>query len=165
MDDEWSIQVKNFGTVRISYDFLSRLSGYRQVGLTIPESGGVVIGRHLNSGGALLIEAFTPPQKSDSQGRCLFFRSQAHNALVQNIWQESNHYSTYVGLWHTHPEPIPNYSITDKRDWLKALNKSQFQGKRLFFFIVGQTHIKCWVGLKRIIRNKIELVGEFKFDI
>ena len=137
MNDEWSIQIKNFGTVRISYDFLSRLSGYRQVGSNTPESGGVAIGRHLNSGGTLLIENFTPPQKSDKHGRCLFFRSQAHNALVQNIWQESNHYSTYVGLWHTHPEPIPQCSNIDKRDWLKALNKSQFHGKRLFFFIIG----------------------------
>ena len=89
MNDEWSIQIKNFGTVRISYDFLSRLSGYRQVGSNTPESGGVAIGRHLNSGGTLLIENFTPPQKSDKHGRCLFFRSQAHNALVQNIWQEN----------------------------------------------------------------------------
>lgn len=164
MNNEWKMHISNYGDVRISRQLVVKLMSYCQFKKNQPESGGVLIGKHLNSGGALLVDDFTPPQATDKQGRCLYFRSEEHSKIVNRVWEESNGHSTYVGLWHTHPEPLPNFSFTDKKDWLNALNRSHYEGDRLYFMIVGQTHIRCWVGTKYKFRNKIELLGEFKIE-
>ena len=163
MNNEWSIKTKQIGVIRVSYKLINQLLKFKQNNINTLESGGVLIGKYLNSGGTLLIDDFTPPQVSDQQGRCMYYRSKSHNNLVQQIWRESDHYSTYVGLWHTHPESVPIYSSIDKDDWLYALNNSQYEGKNLLFFIVGQSHIRCWLGTKKIIKNKIELIGELNY--
>lgn len=163
MNNELVIYIKKIGKVRISQHLIDKLSRYRQTDENCCESGGVLIGQYLNSNGVLLINNFTPPQKSDIQGRGLYYRSEEHNILVQNIWKESKCHSTYVGLWHTHPETSPNYSKVDRRDWITALMKSKYEGNKLFFFIIGQTHIRCWIGEKKLLFNKIKLVGEYKF--
>jgi len=165
VSEEWELDVKDFGIVRISFSLINKLRKYRQLNSTATESGGVLIGKHLNSGGALLIDELTPPQITDRQGRCLYYRSKVHNDLVRRIWKESSHHSTYVGLWHSHPEPKPNFSSIDKEDWLNAINNSKYEGRRLFFIIIGQTHVRIWLGIKRqILRNKVELIGEHKFE-
>ena len=61
--------------------------------------------------------------------------------------------------------PHPHYSPTDKKDWFKAINKSVYDGKDLFFIIVGRTHLRCWMGTKKIIRNSIQIVGEYKIKV
>lgn len=164
VNEEWSFEVKTLGQVRVSVSLVNKLRGYRQLSSNTPESGGVLIGMYLNSGGALLINELTPPQQTDIQGRHTYYRSKAHHDLVRQIWEESNHHSTYVGLWHSHPEPIPAFSPTDKRDWLNAINYSQYEGNKLFFFIVGQTHVRAWQGIKRRFERKIVAIGEYKFD-
>ena len=160
MENEWIIEVDGFGTVRIAKELIDRLLSYRQIQNDTPESGGVLIGKFLNTNGIILIDDYTSPQPSDKQGRCEYYRSNDHNQLVQKIWQDSRHKSTYVGLWHTHAEPIPNYSHIDKKDWMNALNKSKFEGSNLFFFIVGKTHVRCWMGTKGFLKNKLKLIGE-----
>jgi len=160
MDKEWHMKIKGLGILRVSYELVESLKGYRQLEKGTPESGGTLIGMHLNSGGKFLINEYTPPQTSDKQGRHLYHRSETHTKLILDIWKESKRTLTYIGLWHTHPEPIPTYSAIDKNDWNNSLNKSIFTGDRLFFFIVGQTHIRCWMGTKKLFKNKIELLGE-----
>lgn len=161
MDNEWTFNVKGLGLVRVCAELLYKLLQFRQIESDAPESGGVLVGSHLNSRGALLINKFTPPQTSDRQSRCNYYRSKAHDKLAKSIWRESEHRSTYVGLWHTHPEPIPNFSATDKTDWINAIKHSSYEGYHVFFFIVGQTHIRCWVGTNKRFKVKIKLVGEY----
>ncbi|MFT4850647.1 MAG: integrative and conjugative element protein (TIGR02256 family) [Sediminicola sp.] len=162
MIEDWQIDVNGYGLIRMSGELLEKMFDFRQLIKQTPESGGVLIGKHLNSGGVLLIDQLTPPQKSDKQGRCEFYRSTEHNKLVNEIWQKSDRHSTYVGLWHSHPEPIPNYSSIDKQDWQNALIQSKYEGNKLFFVIVGQTHIRMWEGVKSAFRPEISLIGEYK---
>jgi len=163
MSEFWhiDIDIDGYGLVRVNTSLMQELAIYRQLGEYLPESGGILIGKHLNSGGRLVIETLTPPQPTDIQGRCNYFRSKAHNELAQEVWKASDGHSTYVGLWHTHPEPRPHPSSVDKQDWRNALKKSGYEGKHLFFFIVGQTYTRCWVGQKKRFRTYIELVGEY----
>jgi integrative and conjugative element protein (TIGR02256 family) len=160
MYDIWEIEIKGIGLLKISGELIGQLKEYQQLSTSKPESGGVIMGSFLNSGGFMIINKFTPPQTNDKQSRYLFYRSKQHNKVVKKIWEKSNHISTYIGLWHTHAELIPNYSSQDKKDWNDALNQSEYEGNILFFFIVGQTHIRCWIGTKKMFRNKIELIGE-----
>lgn len=165
MGNEWTLDVDGFGLVRISKELIDQLINFRQMEDNTPESGGVIVGKHLNSNGTILIDNYTPPQPTDKQGRCQYYRSSAHNELIQAIWRESNHQSTYVGLWHTHAESIPNYSPVDKKDWINALKNSRYEGDSLFFLIIGQTHIRIWKGTKKFIGHKIELIGEMNVGI
>jgi integrative and conjugative element protein (TIGR02256 family) len=164
MNSEWTIEVNDYGLVRVSKELIKQLSIYRQLENHTPESGGVLIGKYLNSNGTILIDDFTSPQSSDMQGRFRYYRSDEHNKLVQTIWEKSRYKSTYVGLWHTHAEPIPNYSSIDKKDWINALKNSKYEGNSLFFLIVGQTHIRIWKGTKKTLKSNIELIGEMNVE-
>lgn len=162
MSDEWKLEVEGFGVVRVCQALLDSLSDFCQLAPHQPESGGVLVGKHLNSGGVMLVNDFTPPQPTDKQGRCSYYRSEEHNKKVLKKWKESNGHLTFVGLWHTHPEPKPNFSAPDNQDWLNALKNAEYEGTRLFFIIVGQTHIRCWVGQRQRFTSKIEFLGEYK---
>lgn len=165
MPNEWIMDISDFGLIRVSNELIQNLSRFRQIAENMPESGGVLIGKHLNSGGKILIDDLTVPQAGDKQERYYYHRSRVHHDLVQKKWIDSGHIATYVGLWHTHAEPIPYYSNVDKTDWMNALNLSTYEGNSLFFFIVGQTHIRCWKGIKRLFRNKIDLVGDYAWNV
>ena len=160
MKVEWILELPHFGKLRISNELIKELQEFQQLDPKAKESGGLLIGKHLNSGGAMLIDGFTPPQPSDKQSRNSFYRSKAHNSVVQKVWSDSNHRSTYAGLWHTHPEGIPSYSPADKKDWLNALSSSQYDGDHLIFLIVGITHISCWLGKAQNLQ--VELAGKYK---
>tara|TARA_B100000700_G_C14947880_1_gene810120 strand:+ start:356 stop:853 length:498 start_codon:yes stop_codon:yes gene_type:complete len=164
MIEDWKIEVPNFVLVRVSPSLLARLCDFRQLGLNDPESGGVLIGRHLATSNAILIDQLTLPQNEDIKTRTSFSRSKKHNKLVKEIWESSNGQSTYVGLWHTHPEPTPQHSPTDKKDWINSLRKSRYEGNLLFFMIVGQSCIRMWMGDKRACAQKINLIGEYKIE-
>jgi len=163
-DFEWEIEILDFGAVRVSSALLNKLAAYRQLTPSSLESGGVLIGKYLNSNGALLIDGFTPPLATDKQSRHSYYRSKAHHKAVRKIWKESGYESTYVGLWHTHPEDSPNCSAVDKTDWITALKVSRYEGARLLFFIIGRTHIRCWLGLSDVTNYSIRLVSKLKFN-
>lgn len=160
MKTEWVLDLPRFGKLRISNELIKELQKFQQLKSNAKESGGLLIGKHLSSGGVMLVDEFTPPQQSDKQGRNSFYRSAAHNSVVQKVWSDSGHRSTYVGLWHTHPEDVPSYSLTDKKDWLNSLGSSQYDGGHLIFLIVGITHISCWLGSAQNLQ--VELAGKYK---
>lgn len=162
MIEEWKIEVPGFGLVRVSASLLTRLCKFRQLKLNSSESGGALIGRHLATSGTILIDELTIPQKEDVKRRTSFARSKKHSELVREVWEASNGQSTYVGLWHTHPESAPQYSSIDKKDWINSLNKSRYEGNLLFFVIVGQSYIRMWMGDKSTYWKKINLIGEYK---
>lgn len=164
MSNDWSIEFPKFGRITFSQELLISLAKFRQLDIRDQESGGVLIGKHLNSGGGMLIDDFTPPQATDKQSRCEFYRSEAHNRLVNQAWIESEGHSTYVGLWHTHPEAHPNYSQLDRIDWERALRMSRYEGLYLLFIIVGQVSLRCWIGDNSQSKTQISLIGEYYFE-
>lgn len=128
---------------------LTTFSQHIQLGQSQAESGGVLLGRHLLESPNIVIDEATVPQASDKRRRRWFFRSSKHNSIAAARWKESSGKVAYLGLWHSHPEPIPTPSSTDLNDWHKALAKDQFEGDYLFFIILGQQELGCWVGNKQ----------------
>lgn len=161
MKDEWRMNVEGFGTIRVSEYLIEKILKYQQLSEGDVESGGILVGSYLNSNGFILIEDFTEPQKSDKQSRFGFFRSDKHSELARYVWNETGGKSTFLGLWHTHPEDYPKYSIVDIIDWNKTLNNSHYDGKLLLFFILGRTHLNCWIGIKKRFKNNIKLIGSY----
>lgn len=149
MTEEWIINTANFGITRFHKNVIDRLCEFRQLKNNQLESGGVLIGKHLSLGNTILVDDITTPQQTDKQERHSYYRSEIHSEIIHGLWEQSNGHSTYVGLWHTHPEPYPNFSLVDRKDWLTALKNSHYEGSKLFFIIVGQKCIRCWGGIKK----------------
>lgn len=164
MSKYWKLKIDKNRELKVSIELIDKLSKFRQLDKNDNESGGVLIGSFLSNDKGFIIDKLTIPQKKDKQTRYSFYRSNQHNKLVQKIWKETNGFSTFLGLWHTHPEDIPNYSFVDKKDWLDSLVESKYEKNCLFFFIIGITHIRCWIGLKGIFFNKIKLLGDYKYE-
>lgn len=120
------------------------MTKHRQSSPQNPESGGVLLGRHLLESEDVIVDEVTIPSSSDTQSRFGFFRSKKHNSVAQRRWKESGGRVDYLGLWHTHPENVPVPSSVDLHDWVKASDKDTYGGDRLYFLILGITEIRVW---------------------
>ncbi|AZG34008.1 Mov34/MPN/PAD-1 family protein [Shewanella psychromarinicola] len=159
---EYLLEVKEFGSIRIPNNIIERISTFRQLDSMDSESGGVLLGSHLNSIGRLKITDFTTPLKNDRQTRNSFFRSNQHNIEVQKVWKESCRRVTFLGLWHTHAEDIPTPSSVDIDDWKVTLRTSLYDGEGLVFLIIGNKSAKFWFGFKK--SRQIDYIGEVSFE-
>lgn len=121
-----------------------QLKAYVQKLASQPEAGGAMLGRHLQDSEDLVVDEITLPQRRDKRRRFSFFRSRSHNAVANQRWRETHGKMAYLGLWHTHPELVPEPSSTDLHDWEKASHEDTYDGERLFFLIVGMDEIKVW---------------------
>lgn len=126
----------------------------------LPESGGVLIGRHLLEMEHIVVDQVTAPLKEDCAWRFGFFRSRrGHQSRLDSEWATSGQKVTYLGEWHTHPEDDPTPSSTDLKDWKRHLVDDVYDGGRLFFIIVGMHDLRVWEGQRR--RCKLTRLEEF----
>src|SRR5215510_5960297 len=80
------------------------------------------------------------------RARTRFHRAQRrHQAAIDAAWATSEGTCTYLGEWHTHPEPIPTPSPVDWADWRRRLLHDHYT-EPLFFIIVGTTATRAWEG-------------------
>jgi len=133
----------------ITDSVMARLLNYRQTKKWHKEAGGLLIGRHLKENDDLVVDQITEPTRWDRRFRGFFFRSHQHNKLVGKAWNESDKTQTLIGLWHTHPEKVPNPSSIDYEDWKKTLYHGDFVSDYLVFIIVGIQQIRLWQGDRR----------------
>lgn len=108
------------GLVIVETSVLKTLDKYRQFYRNQSEQGGVFIGEvripHI------IITHVTEPGPSDLATRFGFVRKkQHHQRTVDQLWLTSGGYLTYLGEWHTHPEPNPLPSAIDLSSWRKGL--------------------------------------------
>lgn len=127
---------------------VSKFNDYRQQDINDKEAGGLLLGRHLKDGSHLAVDYISEPQHGDSRSRFGFFRGKGHQKVAHQYWDSHNGTCTYLGNWHTHPEPYPTPSHTDKHDWLKVLSNDIYEGNHLYFVIVGTIEIACWEGVR-----------------
>ena len=148
------------GRLIITKAALRTMTAHSQLADSQPESGGVLLGRHLIDSCDIVIDEVTTPQATDKRKRFSFFRSLSHNKKVKQRWNETNGTSAYLGLWHTHPEAVPTPSTTDLNDWNKASKNDEYEGDSLFFIIVGMKEIGVWfksrLGVIQQLQLKIE---------
>src|SRR5262245_20872910 len=122
------------------------MQGFIQYASSATEAGGVLLGRHLRDGSAIVVDAVTVPMADDRRSRTRFHRAQRpHQAAIDAAWAASEATCTYLGEWHTHPEPIPTPSPIDTVDWQRRLLHDCYT-EPLFFIIVGTAAIRPWEG-------------------
>jgi integrative and conjugative element protein (TIGR02256 family) len=131
---------------QISASAVDILRAHVQHEQTAPEAGGVLLGRHIIGTAEVIVDSVTTPMPGDKAHRVRFFRSRrAHQEAVDRAWDESKGTRTYLGGWHTHPEPVPTPSGIDWVDWRRHLLVDRYTGS-LFFVIVGTREIRVWEG-------------------
>ena len=120
-----------------------------QVGPSALEAGGVLLGRHIRSSQEIIIDTVTTPLPGDLRSRFQFHRSRRrHQEAIDRAWADSNGTCTYLGEWHTHPEPDPRPSVVDWLGWLRKLLMDQFSDS-IFFVVVGTAEVRAWEGRRR----------------
>lgn len=130
----------------ISMGALQIMWRFRQIEPHLAEAGGVLLGRHLLDGSAIIVDTITTPLSDDKRTRTKFFRAQRqHQAIIDEAWRTSNSTCTYLGEWHTHPEPTPTPSSIDWADWKRRLLSDRYS-EPIFFVIVGMNHLSAWEG-------------------
>jgi integrative and conjugative element protein (TIGR02256 family) len=88
------------------------------------EAGGIFIGSY--RGAHVHITDCTSPMPKDARRRALFDRKDpGHQAAAMSAWRSSGGTDSYVGEWHTHPEPHPAYSGTDRRTWAGVMRRTK----------------------------------------
>jgi integrative and conjugative element protein (TIGR02256 family) len=111
------------------------------------EAGGVLLGRWIMGSGAIVVDAITTPSKDDRRGRFSFFREmREHQRQIDEAYARSNGTCSYLGEWHTHPEPNPTPSWIDRTDWMRRLKNDRVDIDALVFIIVGTASIGVWLG-------------------
>ena len=122
------------------------MHGFIQHASDATEAGGVLLGRHLRDGSAIVVDAVTAPMDGDRRARTRFHRARRwHQAAIDAAWVASEGTCTYLGEWHTHPEPIPTPSPVDRTDWHRRLLQDRYTAP-LFFMIVGTAAVGVWEG-------------------
>ncbi|MCT1531331.1 Mov34/MPN/PAD-1 family protein [Sphingobacterium daejeonense] len=112
-------------TIVIHREPLEILNSFTQNSTKAPESGGIIIGKIIQ--GQINIIKLSVPTILDKSSRTNFERNKVSAQIILDYeFYNSNGQLTYLGEWHTHPEPFPVPSRTD----LQML-KQQFKSNKI----------------------------------
>ena len=135
-------QLPTGGLLLIPISAIEDMRKYQQLDCNDKEAGGVLIGQHRyhtrngNIIGPIHLEitSCTQPSWWDKRTRFGFIRKSAsHIRSVLQAWKNSDGCLSYMGEWHTHPEPIATPSLIDYHQW-----RSNLTGKIAVLIIIGQ---------------------------
>jgi len=101
---------------------VERIKARTEKGFSSREAGGILLGSY--RGKHIEIFGCTEPMKSDFRTKILFDRKDpGHQAAASSAWKGSGGTDTFVGEWHTHPEPVPSPSWLDRTTWKSQLKR------------------------------------------
>lgn len=140
----WHNSIDNGGYILIEPAVLKLVRDYCQHQVSIPESGGILLG--YRRGDHLHIVAATTPQPDDQRMRFRFFRRDPnHQKAAIRHWGKSGNTIDYIGEWHTHPEPNPTPSSLDISEWIKICCAR----KTIMVFLIAGWTGDLWLGVGR----------------
>ena len=128
---------------------------HRQTAADAAEAFGVLMGTTSVDRREIWIESVTAPMAGDLRARLSFtLRDPGHQQAVREAFACSDRRAIYLGTWHTHPEPVPTPSRTDRNDWAACVRANP--RRPLAFVLVGTEQIRVLVRAKRRFRSLIE---------
>jgi integrative and conjugative element protein (TIGR02256 family) len=134
---------------KIGEGAVAKMRAYCQHAPDATEAGGILIGRHLIGGTAVVCDTVTEPFADDVRSRFGFVRNaEPHSSIVRIVWEVTDGRINGLGNWHTHAEPDPKPSRVDFDDW-RGWMRNQIAagaGGTGFFVIVGTERIRAWAG-------------------
>ena len=127
------------------------------------EGGGYITGYQHSETGNVSLEAVSHPYAFDYRNRVRFsIRDPRHYIFLKKARRRKSY---YMGVWHTHPESVPEPSETDWDDWQQTLKYDRTGCQYVFFIIAGYKAWRMWVGdfatckIVEIFESKKDLAG------
>jgi integrative and conjugative element protein (TIGR02256 family) len=133
------------GHLRLSESVVATTHKHIQRHRWSAEAGGILLGRMLVEGDAVVVDEITVPGPHDHRSRFRFLRAERPaQAVVNEAWARSGGQLNYLGEWHTHPEDAPEPSGHDRADWRRLVATQIYEQQSLFFMIAGRREIRAW---------------------
>ena len=108
------------------------------------EAGGFIVGYQHFGTENITLEHVSHPYTLDVRRRTFFgMRDPRHKVFLDKHKMQK---SFYMGVWHTHPQIIPEASAIDWNDWYATLEVDETGCEYIFFIIAGIQEIRVWVG-------------------
>ncbi len=150
------------GELRVGTEVLDCIQRYRQVERWMPEAGGMLLGRRMESGD-IWIDRATEPSPADKKSRFRFLRAREPAQVAVNAaWKGSRGEVNYLGEWHTHPEPSPTPSRLDICNWKGIIRNAVFEGDSLLFLIGGIDELVIWEVSRK--NREVCMLGRFPYS-
>lgn len=127
---------------------------------SLPESGGILLGKYLPSEKMYFITEATTPSFGDKWGPAFFIR-QKHSAqrIINKRWKDSNGQINYLGEWHTHGCDVPVPSETDKNLIRTIYNDRSNVWPNIIMIILGRK--SCYIGIS--LGSSNGEIAEYKY--
>jgi len=123
-------------TLEFDDEALNQLKKYQQKNKEL-ESGGILLGEIYIQSSKVIIKEVIVSKKAKRS----LFGVKVNKKEMQQILEKKRHESGYtlyyIGDWHSHPEPIPTPSITDKLSYTKIVKKVKILTNFVVFLIIG----------------------------
>lgn len=133
-------------TLRIAQSVMNEISSLIASRGLNTESGGILLGTQASDAQRFEITMASMPSVLDVSRRYSFLRRMSPaNKLIANSWDNSTGTVNYLGEWHTHNEPNPTPSATDRSLMLQVVKDGSCLLDRAFMLIVGNSG-KAYVG-------------------
>lgn len=142
----WAWKISDEIRGNLSIGLIKSLSTWRQGGIFTREAGGLILGFIDIETEGLLAEIISTPCWGDKRRRNSFYRGEGHQVKADAWHSNTDGHGTLMGLWHSHPEPMPQPSGTDWTDLANMLTRATYSGPGLIYIIVGTEYIGCWFG-------------------
>jgi integrative and conjugative element protein (TIGR02256 family) len=81
-----------------------------------PEAGGILLGSYKGPH-VEVVDCTTPLPRNRRLWNLFDRKDPGHREEAIRRWKDSGRTVTFVGAWHTHPEPTPSPSFADRSTW------------------------------------------------
>lgn len=140
---------------------LTTMAKWKQHQKDSTEAAGFLLGYQNKTTGNITVADITEPQPRDFRTRCFCMIKDATH--YQKIKNSVAHKNFYIGVWHTHPQAVPEPSTVDWKDWHEAICKDKSGANYIIFIILGTSSFRVWVG-DPVTKNIVEIQESPSFD-
>ena len=99
------------------------------------EAGGYIVGYQDGRTKNISLECISHPYILDIQTTLSFsMKDPRHEIFLMKHFKKK---SFYMGVWHTHPQMVPEPSIIDWKDWYETLETDKTGCEYIFFIIAS----------------------------
>lgn len=138
------MKLPNNKVVDILPEVFEEINKWLQIDDSLSESGGFIVGYQHKGTNNISLECVSHPYPLDTRNRVRFNIKDPKHKLF--LLRASARKSYYMGVWHTHPQRIPEPSQIDWNDWKETLDMDQTACEYVFFLIAGSEGARIWVG-------------------
>lgn len=138
------MHLPNGQTVDFLPGIFTLLSKWIQIGNSSPEAGGFLVGYKDRKNQNISIDGLSEPYPLDTRNRVHFNMIDPKHKLF--LKRANVNKSYYMGVWHTHPQLIPEPSSIDWDDWNETLCTDKTACEYIFFLIAGTKGARVWIG-------------------